>query len=271
MFDFYKMHGTGNDFIVIDNRQAVFSVNDHNLIKHICRSHTGIGADGLLLLEYSEQADFRMRYFNSDGYESTMCVNGSRCICYFSFLLKLIDRQHTFEAGDGLHSGEIIGKNIVRVEVKYHKKSDLRTFPVDFELPNYLSFLNFLNTGVPHLVLRCQNIDEVPVEEIGRKLRFHPYFAPEGTNVNFVRFSDDDDTLMVRTFERGVDSETLSCGSGVTASALSVAEKFRPDGRDFRVSTPGGELHVQKENDRIFLEGPVKVIFRGRYIEEDIL
>jgi diaminopimelate epimerase len=269
-FDFYKMHGAGNDFIVIDNRPKFFPDKNHAFVKHICQTHTGIGADGLLLLEDSKRAGFRMRYFNSDGNESEMCVNGSRCLCYFAFLLKVIDRQHNFEAGDGLHLGQILDKNFVRVEVKINKKSDSRTFPFDFELPNYISFIDFLNTGVPHLVLRCDQLEQIPVEDIGRQLRFHPYYAPQGTNVNFVKFSDREETLYVRTFERGVDAETLSCGSGVAACVISIADKQQPERRDFLVKTHGGMLTVRKEEEKIYLEGPVKIIFKGRYLEEDI-
>jgi diaminopimelate epimerase len=271
-FDFYKIHGTGNDFIVIDNRSRFFPFHDHLFVKNICTNHTGIGADGLLLIENSDRADFRMRFFNSDGHESDMCVNGSRCICHISFLLKLIDKKHSFEAGDGIHLGEILAKNRVRVEVKYHKNKDLRKFPTNFKLPESISFLDFLNTGVPHVVLRCDEIHSVPVNDLGSKIRFHPYYAPEGTNVNFVEFSEKESVMFVRTFERGVDSETLSCGSGVTASVISYENELNGGKNRFTVNTRGGTLVVENNrNDQsIFLEGPVKVIYKGTYIEEEI-
>jgi len=269
-FDFVKMHGTGNDFIVVDNRTRFFPASDQSFIHHLCQSHTGIGADGLLLLEHSSKADFRMRYFNSDGNESEMCVNGSRCICHFSFFLKVIDQKHSFEAGDGLHSGYILDNHHVRVQVNVHKKGDLRTFPVDFELPNSISFVDFVNTGVPHLVLQCEQIEQIPVEDLGRKLRFHPYYAPQGANVNFVHFDRSEAALVVRTYERGVEAETLSCGSGVTASVLAISNKYKNPQHAYPVITRGGRLIVQKEKEMIFLEGPVKFIFKGKYIEEDI-
>jgi len=271
-FEFFKIHGTGNDFIAIDNRKKNFPCSDHDFVKKICARHIGIGADGLLLLENSNQANFRMRYFNSDGFESEMCVNGSRCICYMAFFLKVIDKKHSFEAGDGVHSGEILTENLIKVEVKFHKNKDSRKFPVEFKLPKSISFVKFLNTGVPHIVLMCKDIATAPVEELGRILRYHPYYAPEGANVNFVEISDTSDSLGVRTFERGVNAETLSCGSGVTASVISIAEKFAFKDKEIMVNTRGGKLLVTRNAnlDSIFLEGPVKIIYKGTYIEEEI-
>lgn len=273
-FDFFKIHGTGNDFIVVDNRENAFPRKTPSFVKSICQVHTGIGADGLLLLEKSSLAHYRMRYFNSDGYEAEMCVNGSRCCSYIAHILGVIENKHTFEAGDGVHFGEILDKNRVKVEVKFNKADDLRTFPVDFKLQNSISFMDFLNTGVPHLVLSCDNIDSVPLEDVGKKLRFHDYYAPEGTNVNFVKAMENRNaiSLKVRTFERGVDAETLSCGSGATASAISFYKRLKPDSNRIEVETRGGILFITLSNslETIYLEGPVKFIFKGTYIEEDI-
>lgn len=272
-FDFYKIHGTGNDFIFIDNRDRMFRENDPGFIKHLCMMHTGIGSDGLLLLEISQLADFKMRYFNSDGYESEMCANGSRCTCYMAKLLGIIDKKHSFEAGDGVHLGEIIDKEMVQVEVLLKKEIELLEFPVDFKLPNSISFIDFLNTGVPHLVLECENVDLIPVDEIGSSLRFHNYYMPEGTNVNFVekKITGDSINLKVRTFERGVDAETLSCGSGVTAAAISFFKRYNPKNKKIDISTRGGYLGVTLSDDfnSIYLEGPVKITFKGTYIEEE--
>ena len=275
-FEFIKMHGTGNDFIMIDNRDLHFPTLDDTLIRYLCRFHTGIGADGLILLENSVSADFRMRYYNSDGFESDMCVNGSRCTCFFAKILGIIKTRFTFEAGDGVHFGEISGKNQVRVEVKLKRDVENRTFPVDFKLPKSISFINFLNTGVPHLVLACGDIDNLPLEELGKTLRFHSYYAPEGTNVNFVSYESSVEpfSLKVRTYERGVDAETLSCGSGVTASAISFRDKYMPGAVEIPVQTCGGRVIVsfKEDEEKIFLDGPVRVVFEGTYIdEEDIL
>jgi len=272
-FEFYKIHGAGNDFIFIDNRTNIFRDNDPVFVKHLCSLHTGIGADGLLLLENSNVADFKMRYFNSDGYESEMCANGSRCTCYMAKLFGIIDKKHSFEAGDGVHSGKIIDKEKVCTEVILKKEKELLAFPVDFKLPNSISFIDYLNTGVPHLVLECENIDLVPVIEIGHALRFHHYYSPQGTNVNFVesKFENDSIELKVRTFERGVDAETLSCGSGVTAAAISFYKRLKPKNKNINIITRGGCLVVTFSEDlkSVYLEGPVKIIFKGSYIEEE--
>jgi len=273
IFEFYKIHGAGNDFIFIDNRDKIFKENDPHFVHHLCQSHTGIGSDGLLLMEDSQFADFKMRYFNSDGYESEMCANGSRCTCYMAYLLKIIDKKHSFEAGDGVHSGEIIDEENVRVEVLFEKETNLLTFPVDFKLPKSISFIDFLNTGVPHLILECENIDLAPVDEIGEVLRFHQYYMPEGTNVNFVEKYEINNTikLKVRTYERGVDAETLSCGSGVTAAAISFYKRLKPKDKNIKITTRGGNLVVMLTGDlnSVSLEGPVKIIFKGTYIMEE--
>jgi len=273
-FEFYKIHGAGNDFIFINNTDKGFKHLDPDFIKHLCTSHTGIGADGLLLMEKSEVADFKMRYFNSDGYESEMCANGSRCTCYMAYLLKIVDKKHNFEAGDGVHLGEIVGKETVRVQVLFKQETNLLTFPVDFKLPNSISFIDFVDTGVPHLILECKNIEIAPVDEIGRALRFHTYYMPEGTNVNFIEKIEVDDSIVlkVRTYERGVDSETLSCGSGVAAASISYYKRLKKKKNNYRIITRGGDLFVTLSDDLklIFLEGPVKIIFKGTYIEEEV-
>jgi diaminopimelate epimerase len=272
-FDFYKIHGAGNDFIFVDNINQDFVRQDPVYVKHICKPHTGIGADGLLLLEKSTSADFKMRYFNSDGYESDMCANGSRCTCFMAYLLGFVDKKHSFEAGDGVHLGEIIDKENVRVEVLLSKDNKLLTFPVDFKLPNSITFIDFLNTGVPHLILECEDIDLAPVDEIGNTLRFHKYYMPEGTNVNFVENGETKDSIMlkVRTYERGVDAETLSCGSGVTAAAISYYKRLKKKKNKIDIKTRGGDLRVTLSDDfgSIFLEGPVRILFKGTYIEEE--
>jgi diaminopimelate epimerase len=272
-FDFYKIHGAGNDFIFINNINQGFKQQDPKFVKHLCMPHKGIGADGLLLLEKSTSADFKMRYFNSDGYESEMCANGSRCTCYMAYLLKFVDKKHSFEAGDGVHLGEIIDREKVSVEVLLNKDKKLLSFPVDFKLPNSISFKDFLNTGVPHLVLECENVEFTPVDEIGEALRFHNYYMPEGTNVNFVEKTETNDSLVlnVRTFERGVDAETLSCGSGVTAAAISYFKRLEKKINKIDIKTRGGDLVVTLSDDfsSIFLEGPVKILFKGTYIEEE--
>jgi diaminopimelate epimerase len=273
-FEFYKIHGAGNDFIFINNIEEGFRRLDPEFIRHLCTAHTGIGADGLLLLEKSAVADFKMRYFNSDGYESKMCANGSRCTCYMAYLLKIVDKKHNFEAGDGVHLAEIIGSEKVRVQVLFNQEENLLTFPFDFKLPNSISFIDFLDTGVPHVILECEDIELAPVDEIGNALRFHAYYLPQGTNVNFIEKTETDGSIVlkVRTYERGVDAETLSCGSGVTAATISFHKRLKKKVNQYRIITRGGDLFVTLSDDLklILLEGPVKIIFKGTYIEEEV-
>ena len=273
VFEFYKIHGSGNDFVCIDNRDGKFNEINPDYINHLCSAHLGIGADGMILIQHSDIAGYKMRYFNADGYEAEICVNGSRCASHLANLLGIIDRKHSFEANDGIHYAEIIDNEKVRVEVLLKKEKNLLTFPVDFKLPNSISFINFINTGVPHLILECDNIDLAPVDDIGRALRFHQYYLPEGTNVNFVEEAKESDSvkLKIRTFERGVDAETLSCGSGATAAAISFYRKLRLQNNNIEVITRGGKLLVTLSDDHktYYLEGPVKIVFKGTYIEEE--
>ena len=272
-FDFFKIHGTGNDFIVVDNRKNRYNQWSAKFINNLCCAHTGIGADGLLLLEESQTADFKMRFYNSDGYESEMCVNGSRCISWVAYQLGMIKDTFTFEAGDGLHRGEVTSLHKVKIEVKVKETEDLRTFPENFHLPDSIQYKNFINTGVPHLVLHCSEIESIPVAEIGSSLRYHSYYQPEGTNVDFVKLIKDEGTLQlsIRTYERGVEAETLSCGSGAAAAALSFFKKNNVDLAKVLVITNGGSLniYISSHNEELFLEGPVEIIFQGKYLKED--
>ena len=272
--EFHKIHGAGNDFVVVNNWDNVYSRWEPEFVRKICKYHTGIGADGFLAIEKSKHASFRMRFFNSDGYESEMCVNGSRCICYIAHKLGLVKHEFTFEAGDGVHFANISGDNSVRVQVLWRRGYDFRTFPVDYQLPDKVNFKAFLNTGVPHLVLECPDIDGVDVDHLGAELCSHPYYQPEKTNVNFVQKQDDIHhlSLRVRTFERGVNAETLACGSGATASAISYAHEEPEKDTDVEVNMPGGQLFISilKNIDDIYLEGPVAYIFKGIYSEEAI-
>ena len=273
--DFHKIHGAGNDFIVVNNWDGIYAQWEPQFVKHICKQHLGIGADGFLAIERSELANFRMRFFNSDGYESEMCVNGSRCICYLAHTLDIVKKDFTFEAGDGVHKAQIKSNNQVRIQVLWQRNFDSRTFPVDFLLPDGVYFKKFINTGVPHLVLECRDIENLPIAEIGHALRFHPYYQPEGTNINFVRKSDNKENLRlhVRTFERGVDAETFACGSGATACAISYVPDDLDHDTKVEVITRGGKLFISiiKNFADIYLIGPVRYVFKGIYSVEGIL
>ena len=256
---FYKYQGAGNDFVMIDNRENLFDKNNNNLIKKLCDRRFGIGADGLILLEKSNKYDFKMYYYNADGNESTMCGNGGRCIVAFAKKLNLIKNKATFKAIDGIHYAEII-RDLV----------NLQMIDVEFILENndYL----FLNTGSPHHVTFQDNIDKLNVKEEGRKIRYgKPYFK-EGTNVNFVE-QIDDNVFKVRTYERGVEDETLACGTGVTAVAIAAYQANKTISNHVFLNTLGGMLEVSFEKDeyeysKVFLKGPATFVFEGVFYYE---
>ena len=235
---FLKYQGTGNDFVIIDNREGLFnSILQKENINHICHRKRGIGADGLILLENDLVSDFKMTYYNADGKESSMCGNGGRCIAAFAAKLGIYDRQSQFKAIDGMHEVEItqedLAKGYCQIKLKMQDVNDV------IEIDDSL----FINTGSPHYIVFEENVQNIDVDEKGKKIRYSERFAQEGTNVNFInRYQDG---IYVRTYERGVEAETLSCGTGATASALAAAYKgwIAPSG-NCKVYTPGGLLHI---------------------------
>jgi diaminopimelate epimerase len=254
---FFKFHGTGNDFIFIDNRGGTF-FPDPATVARLCNRHSGIGADGLILLQNAEGYDFSMAYFNSDGKESTMCGNGGRCIAAFARHLGIITDNARFMATDGEHAAEIILHDgpdlLVRVRLR------------DAQVAASTAFGTLVNTGSPHLVRFVADVFKVDVVKEGRKIRYGKKFAEEGINIDFVEIIKD--TLHVRTYERGVEDETLSCGTGVTAAALVTASKFEPAKGFYNVETRGGSLKVSFKQNRldfteVWLEGPVRLVFEG--------
>ena len=251
--EFYKYQGTGNDFVMIDNRQEFFPKNDTKLIAHLCDRRFGIGADGLILLENDNLSDFRMVYFNSDGSESTMCGNGGRCLVAFAKYLGIINSETTFVAVDGPHEAHING-DIVRL--KMQNVEEVR------EKPLY----SFLDTGSPHHVQLVDSLETFDVKTEGAKLRYGLY-GKSGSNINFVSQSDDT-SFAVRTYERGVENETLSCGTGVTAVALAMHSLGKTQANAVKIKTVGGDLDVDFKTENgmykeIFLEGPAKLVFKG--------
>ncbi|MEM8846045.1 MAG: diaminopimelate epimerase [Bacteroidota bacterium] len=251
--EFYKYQGTGNDFVMIDNRQEFFPKNDTKLIAHLCDRRFGIGADGLILLENDNLSDFRMVYFNSDGSESTMCGNGGRCLVAFANHLGIINSETTFIAIDGPHEAHIEGE---MVRLKMQNVEEVR------EKPLY----SFLDTGSPHHVQLVDNLDTFDVKTEGAKLRYGLY-GKSGSNINFVSQSDDT-SFAVRTYERGVENETFSCGTGVTAVALAMHSLGKTQANAIKIKTVGGDLDVNFETENgmykeVFLEGPAKLVFKG--------
>jgi len=253
---FYKYHGTGNDFILIDARADGGSMYTQKTVKELCDRHFGIGADGLILLQSSESADFSMKYFNSDGNESTMCGNGGRCITAFARDLGIIKEKAVFTGIDGEHIACFSDTNFIHLKM------------IDVESIASLEGGYFLNTGSPHFVLPGNNIHDLDVFKEGKKIRDSAIFAPGGTNVNFMVVRGPAE-IDVRTFERGVEQETLSCGTGSVASAITACYIQNTDNNSFQVNTSGGKLEVKFTREgnirftNIWLAGPVEFVFRG--------
>lgn len=249
--EFYKYEGTGNDFIMIDNRSNFFPKNNTNLIAKLCNRHFGIGADGVILLENDLETDFKMVYFNADG-SKTMCGNGGRCAVAFAKKLNLINLKTNFTAFDGLHYAEV--KNDI-VSLKMIDVEDIRIQENSV----------FAYTGTQHHVEMVENIDKYPVFEKGKKIR-NSYEAP-GSNVNFVE-QINENTFRVRTYEKGVENETLACGTGATAVAIAMHKTNKTKSNYIHLPVEGGKLEVsfEEKNNRytnVFLKGPAKFVFHG--------
>jgi len=254
IWNFHKYHGAGNDFIIIDNRKLLFTASEE-IISKLCHRRFGIGADGLLLLEKSDDHDFSMRYFNSDGREGSMCGNGGRCIAAFAYQHLKLNEKITFLAVDGIHQAEILKSEngITQVRLKMADVSQVQ----------HGEGYYVLDTGSPHYVKFVENADETDVVAEGKSVRYSPLF-PHGTNVDFVEIKNG--KLYVRTYERGVEDETLSCGTGVTASA--IAASFVSPANEYEITTRGGNLKVSFTREKeffsdVWLEGPAAFVYMG--------
>jgi diaminopimelate epimerase len=250
---FNKYQGTGNDFIIIDNRKEVINASSSSLIAKLCDRRFGIGADGLILISESSQYDFEMQYFNSDGLEGSMCGNGGRCASAYAMKEKIAGEKLSFKAIDGVHGAEL-DNGVIRLQMN------------NVEKINQIKGNYFINTGSPHCVLFRNDIDSIDVNTEGKSVRWSDDYAPEGTNVNFVEVTGDG--IYVRTFERGVEEETLSCGTGVTASAIASVLSGQIDTNPVRVKTKGGNLSVSfniidKTVCNIRLSGPATFVYEG--------
>jgi diaminopimelate epimerase len=252
---FYKYQGTGNDFIISDNRSLTFDKTYCKNIAKLCDRRFGIGADGLILLEHHASADFKMVYFNADGNESSMCGNGGRCITAFAKFLGIIENTATFEAIDGLHSAEI-EQDIVKLQMKDVAQVEIHK--------NHI----FLDTGSPHHVVLAEDLAHLDIKNIGAKIRYGAPYNEAGTNVNFVK-QISDNTFEVRTYERGVEDETLSCGTGATAVALAMHKQGKTAANAIILKTQGGNLKItfsvnsENEYTNIWLSGPATQVFKG--------
>lgn len=259
---FYKYEGTGNDFVLIDQRQSQYLTRqDTALIERICHRRFGIGADGLILLQLVDGYDFEMVYFNSDGRESTMCGNGGRCIAAFAHHLGVAGEHCRFLAIDGPHDANINGD---WVELKMSDVASVESGDGSF----------ILNTGSPHYVVFVEDLSDMNIVESGQVIRYSDRFRKEGINVNFVERTTEG--IEVATYERGVEDETLSCGTGVTAAALSYSlANPSMNSNEVGIITKGGNLKVRFEKKEkggfkdIWLCGPAKQVFKGEYFLKD--
>ena len=266
---FTKMSGSGNDFIFIDHRKPILSEDQmKEFARKVCRRRVSVGADGLVLVEKSGKADLKWRFFNADGSEAEMCGNAGRCLGRFAHMKGISGPSLTFETLAGILAASVDGR---RVTLQMTKPHDLRldeTLPVE----GRQEVVSSLNTGVPHAVLLVEDLEKAEVARMGNAIRYHSHFAPKGTNVNFVELKSASG-IAVRTYERGVEGETLACGTGVVASALIAAFKGLVTS-PVSVRTEGGEIltvHFEIEGQevkRVLFEGEVHVIYEGEIWEE---
>jgi diaminopimelate epimerase len=253
--EFYKYQGTGNDFVMIDNRSGIFPKENVQLIAHLCDRRFGIGGDGLILLENDSDTDFKMVYYNSDGNQSSMCGNGGRCLVAFAKKLNVINNSCTFIATDGLHHATIAENGQVSLQM------------IDVPNVKITSDYVFLNTGSPHHVQMVEDLVNFNINEKGAAIRYGELYGKAGSNVNFVK-QIDANTFSLRTYERGVEDETLSCGTGATASAIAMNATGKTNSTSIHLNVEGGKLEVSfdKKDDlftNVFLIGPAEFVFKG--------
>lgn len=263
MLRFTKMNGAGNDFVMIDNRAGKVRLKPEQIVR-ICDRHSGVGADGILLLEKgSNGADFRMRYYNRDGGEAEMCGNGARCFARFANKIAGAPAKVSFQTAAGLIRGELHGE---LVTLHMSEPKDLQ-LSVELEVEGEDAKVHFINSGVPHIVVPLARVDVVQVYERGRALRRHEKFSPAGANVNFIQKAGPR-KILVRTYERGVEDETLACGTGVVASALIFGAMEKISGPITVIVRSGSELSVdfKRAGDKftnVTLTGPAEFAFEG--------
>jgi diaminopimelate epimerase len=266
LIQFAKVEATGNDFIAINAWQVNINSVKTEHIRNMCDRHYGVGADGLIIIDQNSNENFNFAYYNADGYKSTMCGNGSRAAVLVANINGMVRRNHpiSFSAEDGVHKAWLSSKDLIGVEIICHSEpEEYKNNP--FELPEGIKPVSFINTGVPHLVLEVEkNLESVNVTGIGSRLRQNSIF-PEGTNVNFVHIHNRE-SLSVRTYERGVERETLSCGTGVTAAALTFWPRLEIEDNHIVIQTRGGRISVIKKQDDLYIEGAARVVFVGQYL-----
>jgi len=253
--EFYKYQGTGNDFVMIDNRSEFFPKEDVKLIERLCDRRFGIGADGLILLENDSNTDFRMVYYNSDGNQSSMCGNGGRCLVAFANQLGVIKNKTIFIATDGLHHASVEADAVISLQM------------IDVDKIQKNDSYTFLNTGSPHHVQIVDDLEHYNVKENGAAIRYGELYGEKGSNINFVKKINDSE-FSLRTYERGVEDETLACGTGATAVAIAMNATGQTNETSINLNVEGGRLVVSFDKSgehftNVFLTGPAKFVFKG--------
>ncbi len=254
--EFSKYHGTGNDFVMIDNRDGRFPKENAILVERLCDRRFGIGGDGLILLEDDKSSDFRMVYFNSDGREGSMCGNGGRCTVAFARQLGLIGKTTKFNAADGAHEAVISESGDILLKMQDVSKMDIN--------PDYI----FLDTGSPHHIEYVKNLGDVDVKVRGAELRYGGLYGDAGSNINFA-FQESADIFSVRTYERGVEDETFSCGTGAVAVAIASHATGKTKAENIEIRVLGGSLRVKFESKNgiyrnVVLSGPATFVYSGK-------
>ncbi|MFE3848996.1 diaminopimelate epimerase [Flavobacterium sp. LB3P45] len=253
--EFYKYQGTGNDFVMIDNRSNFFPKENIQLIAHLCDRRFGIGGDGLILLENDTKTDFKMVYYNSDGNQSSMCGNGGRCLVAFAKKLNVIQDNTTFIATDGLHHASVAENGIVSLQM------------IDVVDVKITADYVFMNTGSPHHIQLVEDLEHYDVKENGARIRYGELYGKQGSNINFVK-KIDETTFSLRTYERGVEDETLACGTGATAVAIAMNVLGETKANSIDLNVEGGKLvvsfdEIEGKFTNVFLKGPAEFVFKG--------
>ncbi len=260
---FYKMHGAGNDFILVDDRSVTFPADQREWLASIASRRTGVGCEGVILIQPSNRADFRMRFYNPDGGEVEMCGNGARCVARLAHDLGVAPASMNFDTVAGLIHADVHGEE---VELQMTEPGDWRT-GLTLDIDGVAWSCDFVNTGVPHVVVRVEDVSAVEVERVGRAIRRHAHFAPAGTNVNFAQVTGPS-SLRVRTYERGVEQETGACGTGIVASALLLGKAGAVTPPVEVTAASGDTITVSYEltDDgarQVRMRGPAVYVFRG--------
>ena len=270
---FMKFSGAGNDFVIINNLENLVDSTDTNFVKKVCERRMSVGADGVLLVEKADgigtgSVDFRMRYFNADGGEVETCGNGARCISRFAYLNGIVTEKMRFLTNAGVYESEIVGDN---VKVRMSQPTDIR-LNVPLQLKDGVHTVGFANSGVPHVVFFVDDLDGTNVFDMGQQTRYHADFKPAGTNANFIRIQSSE-RLEIRTYERGVEDETLACGTGSIASAI-VSAALGKVTSPVSVKTASGvvlKIHFDMsdgEPKNVYLEGDARVIYAGELTQD---